>query len=116
HLPIVGGTPGPDAIQAVRQAGLRVLAADGGARRALGDLHRDGLLGPGARAVRHAAGPRGHGTGGLFGNEASGLPAHIRSLADEAVAVPIYGRAESLNLAAAAAVCLYGSARAQRPH
>jgi len=33
-----------------------------------------------------------------------------------AVAVPIYGRAESLNLAAAAAVCLYASARAQRPH
>jgi TrmH family RNA methyltransferase len=32
------------------------------------------------------------------------------------VAVPIYGRAESLNLAAAAAVCLYASARAQRVH
>jgi TrmH family RNA methyltransferase len=31
------------------------------------------------------------------------------------VAVPIYGRAESLNLAAAAAVCLYASARAQVP-
>jgi TrmH family RNA methyltransferase len=30
------------------------------------------------------------------------------------VAVPIYGRAESLNLAAAAAVCLYASARAQQ--
>jgi RNA methyltransferase, TrmH family len=28
--------------------------------------------------------------------------------------LPIYGRAESLNLAAAAAVCLYESARAQR--
>jgi TrmH family RNA methyltransferase len=36
------------------------------------------------------------------------------ALADESVAVPIYGRAESLNLAAAAAVCLYASARAQR--
>ena len=34
-------------------------------------------------------------------------------LADEAVAVPIYGQAESLNLAAAAAVRLYASARAQ---
>jgi TrmH family RNA methyltransferase len=102
HLPIVVGTPVPDAIQAVRQAGLRVLAADGGARRTLDDLHADGLLG--------------HGTGWLFGNEAWGLPADIRSLADEAVAVPIYGRAESLNLAAAAAVCLYASARAQRPH
>jgi TrmH family RNA methyltransferase len=102
HLPIVVGTPVPDAIQAVRQAGLRVLAADGGARRTLDDLHADGLLG--------------HGTGWLFGNEAWGLPADVRTLADEAVAVPIYGRAESLNLAAAAAVCLYASARAQRPH
>ena len=30
------------------------------------------------------------------------------------MAVPIYGRAESLNLAAAAAVCLYASAAALR--
>ena len=36
------------------------------------------------------------------------------ALADEAVRVPIHGRAESLNLATAAAVCLYASARAQR--
>jgi len=41
------------------------------------------------------------------------MPGEVLSLADEAVAVPIYGRAESLNLAAAAAVCLYASARAQ---
>ncbi|MGH3410477.1 MAG: TrmH family RNA methyltransferase, partial [Streptosporangiaceae bacterium] len=39
-----------------------------------------------------------------------GLPADLLALADLAVAVPIYGRAESLNLAAAAAVCLYASA------
>ena len=49
-------------------------------------------------------------TAWLFGNEAWGLPADLLALADEAVAVPIYGRAESLNLAAAAAVCLYASA------
>jgi len=102
HLPIVVGTPVPDAVQALRQAGLRVLAADGGAQRTLDDLHADGALG--------------RRTGWLFGNEAWGLPAGARSLADEAVAVPIYGRAESLNLAAAAAVCLYASARAQRAH
>ncbi len=54
-------------------------------------------------------------TAWLFGNEAWGLPADILALADETVAVPIYGQAESLNLAAAAAVCLYASARAQRP-
>jgi TrmH family RNA methyltransferase len=36
------------------------------------------------------------------------------AVADELVRVPIYGQAESLNLAAAATVCLYASARAQR--
>ena len=50
----------------------------------------------------------------MFGNEAWGLPPDLVALADEPVAVPIYGKAESLNLAAAAAVCLYASARAQR--
>ena len=53
-------------------------------------------------------------TAWIFGNEAWGLPAETRELADRVVAVPIHGRAESLNLATAAAVCLYASARAQR--
>ncbi len=53
-------------------------------------------------------------TAWVFGNEAWGLPEATRALADEVVKVPIHGRAESLNLAAAAAVCLYASARAQR--
>ena len=100
HLPIVVGSPLRQAAAALRRAGLRVLAADGGAGRELGDLEPDrGLAGP---------------TAWLFGNEAWGLPGDLLALADEAVAVPIYGRAESLNLAAAAAVCLYASARAQR--
>jgi TrmH family RNA methyltransferase len=99
HLPVVLGTPVPAAAAALREAGLQLLAADGGAAQTLDDLQADGLLG--------------RPTGWLFGNEAWGLPEDVRSLADEAVAVPIYGRAESLNLAAAAAVCLYGSARAQ---
>ncbi|HEY9240625.1 MAG TPA: RNA methyltransferase, partial [Streptosporangiaceae bacterium] len=99
HLPVVTGTPVPDAVQALRTAGLQVLAADGGASTTLDDLQLAGALG--------------RGTGWLFGNEAWGLPAEVRALADDTVAVPIYGRAESLNLAAAAAVCLYSSARAQ---
>jgi TrmH family RNA methyltransferase len=48
-----------------------------------------------------------------MGNEAWGLPAETRELCDEVVRVPIYGRAESLNLAMAATVCLYASASAQ---
>lgn len=50
----------------------------------------------------------------LFGNEARGLPDQVINQADYRVRVPIYGRAESLNLAATAAVCLYASALAQR--
>jgi TrmH family RNA methyltransferase len=50
----------------------------------------------------------------LFGSEAHGLPEAALAGADHTVRVPIHGRAESLNLAAAAAVCLYASARSQR--
>jgi RNA methyltransferase, TrmH family len=100
HVPVVVGSPLGEAAAALRGAGLRLLAADGGARRELDQLDAAGELRP----------P----TSWLFGNEAWGLPADLLELADEAVAVPIYGRAESLNLSAAAAVCLYASARAQR--
>jgi len=99
HLPVVLGVPVAGAVAALRDAGLGVLAADGSAALGLDDLDDDGRL----------AGP----TAWLFGNEAWGLPGDLVALADDAVAVPIYGRAESLNLAAAAAVCLYASARAQ---
>jgi TrmH family RNA methyltransferase len=50
----------------------------------------------------------------LFGNEAWGLPAELAALADHRVAIPIPGRAESLNLATAAAVCLYAGLQARR--
>jgi RNA methyltransferase, TrmH family len=99
HLPVVTGAPVADAVGGLRERGLRVLAADGGAATTLDDLQSAGHLG--------------EPTAWLFGNEAWGLPADVLGMADEAVAVPIYGRAESLNLAAAAAVCLYASARAQ---
>ena len=52
---------------------------------------------------------------GCSATRPGGCPRDVLDLADDAVAVPIYGRAESLNLAAAAAVCLYASARAQVP-
>jgi RNA methyltransferase, TrmH family len=99
HLPVVTGPPVADAVRALRDRGLRVLAADGGAGTTLDDLQSAGRLS--------------QPTAWLFGNEAWGLPSDVLHLADDAVAVPIYGRAESLNLAAAAAVCLYASARAQ---
>jgi TrmH family RNA methyltransferase len=100
HLPITIGARVADAVDAFRGAGLQVLAADGAATDDLDDLERAGAL----------ATP----TAWIFGNEAWGLPPEILACADGAVRVPIHGRAESLNLAAAAAVCLYASARAQR--
>lgn len=100
HLPVVTGPRYETLIPALREAGLTVLAADGAGERTLDDLADDGSL---ARP-----------TAWVFGNEAWGLPEEIRALTDEVVRVPIHGKAESLNLAAAAAVCLYASARAQR--
>jgi RNA methyltransferase, TrmH family len=49
----------------------------------------------------------------LFGNEAHGLDPAVAARADHRIRIPIHGRAESLNLAAAAAICLYASARVQ---
>jgi TrmH family RNA methyltransferase len=53
-------------------------------------------------------------TAWLFGNEARGLDEASLALADLALRLPIFGRAESLNLATAASVCLYETAFAQR--
>jgi len=103
HLPLVASVPVAGAVSAMREAGLRILAADGRASRSLDETGPDE---PGSLLGRPTA--------WMFGNEAWGLPAGLLALADEAVAVPIYGKAESLNLAAAAAVCLYASARAAR--
>ncbi len=45
---------------------------------------------------------------------AGGCREETAAVADDRVRIPIYGRAESLNLATAAALCLYASARAHR--
>lgn len=100
HLPVVTGPRIDALIPALRAKGMTVLAADGSGDRTLDDAIDSGLL----------AGP----AAWIFGNEAWGLPDEILRHVDEIVRVPIYGRAESLNLATAAAVCLYASARAQR--
>lgn len=100
HVDVVRGGSPAEAVAALRKAGLTVLAADARGEHDLDDLHDGGRL-----AQR---------TAWIFGSEAHGLPAELAALADARVRVPIHGRAESLNLAAAAAVCLYASARAQR--
>jgi len=53
-------------------------------------------------------------TAWMFGSEAHGLPAAVAAAADVRVKIPMAGGAESLNVAAAAAICLYQSAAAHR--
>ncbi|MEU2162712.1 RNA methyltransferase [Streptomyces chengbuensis] len=100
HLPVAVGVPVERAVSGLEAAGVRVLAADGAGEDDLDDELDAGTM----------SGP----TAWIFGNEAWGLPEATRALADAVVRVPIHGKAESLNLATAAAVCLYASARAQR--
>ncbi|GAA1959160.1 RNA methyltransferase [Nocardioides panacihumi] len=97
HLPVAVERDAASAVAAAKAAGLTVLAADmdGEDLFAADELLREP-------------------TAWLFGNEAWGIPAELRALADHVVSIPIYGRAESLNLSTAAAVCLYASARVQR--
>ncbi|MFP5336685.1 MAG: TrmH family RNA methyltransferase [Actinomycetes bacterium] len=106
HLDVVTGPTLGEAVAALRAAGCAVLAADGA-----GDVDVDDLVDDATAGRGPLAGP----VAGVFGNEAWGLPEEDRALADAVVRVPIHGRAESLNLATAAAVCLYASARAHRP-
>lgn len=100
HLDVVRAKDPVAVIAALHDAGLAVLAATGHGETDLDDLiDAGGLSRP---------------TAWLFGSEAHGLPAALAAAADARVRVPLHGRAESLNLAAAAAVCLYASARALR--
>lgn len=108
HLPVVPGVPLGVAVDGLRANGLTVLAADGRGEHDLDDLLD--LAGRAPDGVPDLAAP----TAWLFGNEARGLTDADRALADAVVRVPIHGRAESLNLATAATVCLYASARARR--
>ena len=98
HLPVLTGAGLGEVLEALDGAGLAVLAADGSGPVGLFDA--DELL---ARPCAW-----------LFGNEARGLASEVLERAEAVVSVPVLGAAQSLNVAAAAAVCLYASVRAQR--
>jgi TrmH family RNA methyltransferase len=97
HVDVVRGAPLESFLPALQAAGVTVLAADGGGEAALDELTTE-LRGP---------------VLWVFGNEARGVPAELARLADARVRIPMRGRAESLNLAAAAAICLYTTQLAQ---
>lgn len=98
HVPVAVGAPAADTMAAARDQGLAVLAADAAGEVSLPEA--------GALLARPAM--------WVFGNEAHGIADDVADSVDRRVSVPIYGKAESLNLATAAAVCLYASAFAQR--
>jgi len=97
-IPVVTETDAGGAVSALCDAGLRVLATSLDGDTSLDDAD---LTGP---------------TAWLFGPESHGLPAELAAMATARVRIPMAGGAESLNVAAAAAICLYQSARAHRLH
>ena len=101
HLPVLRGGDTLTAAATLRGAGVALLATT-----LDGDTHD--LDSSAVQAM--LAGP----VAWLFGNEAHGLPESVTAVADARVRIPIRGAAESLNLAAAAAICLYATARVQQ--
>ena len=99
HIPIAIGVELDTVLERARGAGLQIVAADIKGEDLL-KVRGEGLL----------TKP----TAWLFGNEARGLSDDQLAHADHIVRVPIYGKAESMNLATAASVCLYESAFSQR--
>jgi TrmH family RNA methyltransferase len=85
RLPVVGSS-WETAAEWLRREGFGILGADAGG-------------GPVPASVRRAA--------LVVGNEGAGLSAAVRAGMDRLVGIPLRGRAESLNVAAAAAILLY---------
>lgn len=99
HIPIAVEAEFTVATTRARQAGMRVVAADVDGQDLLAARVRGDLAEP---------------TAWVFGNEARGLDPELIAQCDDSLVVPIYGNAESMNLATAASVCLYESAFSQR--
>jgi TrmH family RNA methyltransferase len=93
HVPVVREVGVEETVSRLREQGFKVLAASA---EGAGSVYEADLIGD---------------TAVLFGNEARGLSQEAMTLADETIRVPISGRAESLNLAAAATLVLFESAR-----
>jgi TrmH family RNA methyltransferase len=99
-LPVLSAPDTPALLTALQAAGLQVFATTLDGESSLDDPEVEArLMAP---------------TAWLFGAEAHGLAAAVSARADARVRIPMPGTAESLNIAAAAAICLYQSARAQR--
>lgn len=100
HLPVIRTADVPATLAALRAAGIRSISTT------LDDA--DDLDTPLVRELLTGA------VAWVFGNEAHGLLPPVVAATDARVRIPIRGAAESLNLAAAAAICLYTASQAQR--
>jgi TrmH family RNA methyltransferase len=96
HLPVIAGAAWPRLAGVLGDRGLLLVGADPHAEATIDEvpLERPCAL--------------------VLGNEAHGLPEQVRGDLHHLARLPQYGPAESLNLAAAAAVLLYACARRQR--
>lgn len=95
HLPIARERDIDATLDALAAAGITLLATAANGEVELDDA--DELF----------AGP----VAWLFGNEAHGLDPAVAARADHRIRIPLRGRAESLNLATAASICLYANSR-----
>lgn len=102
HTPTVTDLPLAAVVEQARGMGARVVATAVDGCLTLEQAVSDGRAGRGPLAGTHLW---------LLGNEAHGLDPEQRDLADAVVRIPLRGRAESLNLAMAATLVLFGSAR-----
>lgn len=95
HVPVARERNIADVIGQLRRVGLQIAATT-----------MDGEV-----QLHQAADVLGKPTAWLFGNEAHGLPRELIDAADVRISIPIRGAAESLNLATAAAMCLWESSK-----
>jgi len=100
HLPTIAVKDMAETVEALRKRHVQVFAAD--------------MDGESLPAIPVAV--LGQPTAWIFGNEAHGVNPASVALADKTVALPQYGKVESLNISTAAAVCLYQSAFAMHGH
>ena len=94
-IPVVTEPDAAQAVTALTDAGLQVLATTVDGEVSLDDAALDAP------------------TAWLFGSESHGLPIELAKMATHRVHIPMPGSAESLNVASAAAICMYSSSRAQ---
>lgn len=97
HLPVVTGLDAGATVAAVEAHGIRTYATEGEAPTRLPDADLT------------------HPHCWVMGTEATGLPSDFAARCSERISIPIHGKAESLNLAMAATICLYASAASLPP-